>query len=71
MVIRTTDELASVVRARRRELGLTQEELAGVSGVHRVLVSQLEHGKANVRLALVLRLLQALGLDVDLRARDQ
>jgi HTH-type transcriptional regulator/antitoxin HipB len=71
MVIRKTEELASVVRARRRELGLTQEELAGVIGVSRVFVGQLEGGKANVRLELVLRLVQALGLDVELRPRDQ
>jgi HTH-type transcriptional regulator/antitoxin HipB len=71
MVIKTVDELAQMVRARRQELGLTQEALAGVSGVHRVFVSQLERGKATMRFELVLRLVQALGLDIDLRPRDE
>jgi y4mF family transcriptional regulator len=71
MIIRTTKELAEVARARRHELGLTQEELAGVIGVHRVFVSQFEGGKASVRFDLLLRLLQALGLDIELRPRDR
>jgi len=71
MIIRTTEQLGEAIRARRRELGLTQEALAGVSGVHRVFVSQVEHGKPTVHLELVLRLLQALALDVSLRPRDR
>jgi y4mF family transcriptional regulator len=64
------EDLATTVRRRRHELGLSQEQLAGVIGVHRVFISQLEGGKATVRFELVLRLLQALGLDVELRSRD-
>ena len=71
MIIRSAEELSNVVRTRRRELGLTQEELAGVIGVHRVFVSQFEGGKRSVRFDLALRLIQALGLDVDLRPRDE
>jgi HTH-type transcriptional regulator / antitoxin HipB len=71
MIVKTVDELAEVARARRHELGLTQEELAGVIGVHRMFVSQFESGKRSMRLELVLRLVQALGLDVDLRPRDR
>jgi HTH-type transcriptional regulator/antitoxin HipB len=71
MIVRTADELAKIVRARRLELGLTQEELAGVIGMHRIFVSQLEGGKRSMRFESVLRLVQALGLDIELRARDQ
>jgi HTH-type transcriptional regulator/antitoxin HipB len=71
MIIRSSQELSDVVRNRRRELGLTQEELAGVIGVHRVFVSQFEGGKRSVRFDSALRLLQALGLDIDLRPRDE
>jgi y4mF family transcriptional regulator len=71
VVIRSAEELSNVVRTRRRELGLTQEELAGVIGVHRIFVSQFEGGKRSVRFDLALRLIQALGLDVDLRPRDE
>jgi len=71
MIVRTVDELAEIARARRHELGLTQEELAGVIGVHRMFVSQFEGGKSSMRFELVLRLVQALGLDIELRPRDQ
>jgi len=71
MIVRTVDDLAEIVRARRHELGLTQEELAGVIGVHRMFVSQFESGKRTLRFELVLRLVQALGLDIELRPRDR
>jgi HTH-type transcriptional regulator/antitoxin HipB len=71
MIVRTAEELAEVVHARRLALGLTQEQLAGVTGVHRTFVAQFERGKRSVRFDLALRLVQALGLDIDLRTRDE
>jgi HTH-type transcriptional regulator/antitoxin HipB len=71
MIVRTADELREVVRARRRELGLSQEELADVIGAHRAFVSQFERGRTAARFDLVLKLLHALGLDVDLKPRGQ
>ncbi len=71
ITVRTVDDLAEIVRARRRELGLSQEALADVIGVHRVFVSQFERGKVSVRFDSVLRLVQALGLDVELRPRER
>jgi HTH-type transcriptional regulator / antitoxin HipB len=70
-IVRTPEDLARIVRERRRELGLSQEDLAGVIGVHRMFVSQLESGKRSMRLESVLRLVQALGLDIELRTRDK
>jgi y4mF family transcriptional regulator len=71
MIIRTADELTTAVRERRRELGITQEQLADITGVHRAFVSQLERGKATVRFDLLLRLVQALGMDIELRPRSR
>lgn len=59
------DEAGSLgveVRARRRTLGLRQEELAELSGTSVRFVRELEHGKATVRLDKVLAVLDALGL---------
>ncbi|HLL91586.1 MAG TPA: helix-turn-helix transcriptional regulator [Solirubrobacteraceae bacterium] len=69
MIIRTADELTQTVRERRRELGLTQEQLADIIGVHRAFVSKLERGRGAPRFDLLLRLVQALGMDVELRPR--
>jgi HTH-type transcriptional regulator/antitoxin HipB len=63
-------DLADVVRSRRIELGISQEEIARRIGVSRRWVWQIEAGKATAELGLVLRLIQALDLAVDLRPVD-
>ncbi|HEX4106730.1 MAG TPA: helix-turn-helix domain-containing protein [Solirubrobacteraceae bacterium] len=66
----TPTAFGEALRARRRDLRLTQDTLAGVVGVNRRVVSELERGKGTVRLEIALELAQALGLDVDLRPRS-
>lgn len=51
------------VRARRVELGLSQEALAQRAGLHRTYVGSLERGERNVALINILRLGRALELD--------
>lgn len=63
------EELGAAIRARRRELGLTQEEVAGVARTGARFVGELEAGKPTVQLAEMLRVLGALGLDLELNAR--
>jgi transcriptional regulator with XRE-family HTH domain len=48
------------VRRRRGELGLSQEELAGVSGLHRTYVSGIECGERNPTIDVVFVLASAL-----------
>jgi transcriptional regulator with XRE-family HTH domain len=50
------------VKARREELGLTQEDLAGKAGIHRTYLSDVERGARNVCLLNIGRLADALGL---------
>jgi transcriptional regulator with XRE-family HTH domain len=51
------------VRARRLELGLSQEGLASVSGLHWTFVGQVERGRRNLTLHNILKLADALGVD--------
>ena len=51
------------VRARRLELGLSQEALAPLAGRHRTYVGSLERGERNVALINIVRLGKALGVD--------
>lgn len=51
------------VRARRQELGLSQEALADRSGVHWTFLGQVERGRRNISLHNILKL--AAGLDID------
>lgn len=49
------------VRIRRRQLGLSQEELADRAGIHRTYVSAVELGKVRLGLAAAHRLATGLG----------
>lgn len=50
------------VRARREELGLTQEEFAERARIHRTYVSDIERGSRNVSLVNIERVAAALAL---------
>ncbi len=62
------EELGTTVLMRRRKLGLTQQELADLCGVGVVFVYELEKGKPTVRLDKLLDVLEALGLQLVVRA---
>lgn len=64
MQIRTDTDLGLVIRARRQELGLDQASLAERAGVSRQWIVEVEGGKPRAEVALVLRTLRALGLEV-------
>jgi HTH-type transcriptional regulator/antitoxin HipB len=67
--IRSPEQLGRAIRARRRALQLTQQAVADLTGVNRVVVGQLEHGKSTVQLRIVLLIVQVLGMDFELRVR--
>ncbi|HRJ43061.1 MAG: helix-turn-helix transcriptional regulator [Caldilineaceae bacterium] len=51
-----------VVRARRKELGLSQEGLAFRSGLHRTYIADIERGSRNISLRSIETLIEALEL---------
>ena len=66
MRVRSIRDLAAAVRGRRRDLGLTQADLAVRAGVSRKWVYEFEAGKPTAELRLILRVLDALGLVLEL-----
>ncbi len=66
MRIRSTRDAAAVVKGRRKELRLSQAELAERAGVSRKWIYEFEAGKPTAELGLVIRVLERLGLDLDL-----
>jgi transcriptional regulator with XRE-family HTH domain len=67
--IQSPEQLGRAIRARRRELHLTQQTVADLTGINRVVVIQLEHGKSTVQLRIVLLIVQVLSMDIELRMR--
>lgn len=56
--------IGSVAAARRRALGIRQEELADLAGVSTRFVHSFENDKPTVRLDKVVAVLDVLGLEI-------
>lgn len=65
MIVRTPRDIGSLIRARRHALGWDQQTLADRIGVGRLWVIEVERGKPGAKLDLILRALQALGVQID------
>lgn len=64
--IRLPQQLGDATRAARKQLGLTQPQLALAAGVGVRFIVELEAGKPTVRLKNVLRVIDALGGEIRL-----
>ena len=51
-----------MIHEARVKQGLTQEDLAGISGVGRRVISEIERGKETAQIGKVLLILAALGI---------
>jgi len=61
---RLAREFGAAIRARRKALGHTQADLAGMIGTNRRFVSELERGKGTSYLAPALAAAEALGMRI-------
>lgn len=62
--------LARQVRLQRKASRLTQGELAGLAGVGLRFVSDLENAKPGLEIGRVLKVIETLGLELQLLARS-
>lgn len=69
MLIESPLALGQAIKGRRRDLSLTQDDLALSIGVNRKVIGQLEGGKETVQLDIALRAARAVGLDIGVEAR--
>ena len=58
-------EMQNIIRSRRKELGLSQEELAKKCGVSRQTINAIENNKYDPTLSLAFRLARELQVTVD------
>lgn len=69
--IADSKSLGSLVRQERKAQGLTQEELAGLTGVGVRFVRELEAGKESCQVGLALQVAKTLGLVLTVRGRRE
>lgn len=69
--IKTIQALGQLMREARKSQGLTQEQLASISGTGRRFVLDLESGKESCHLDKTLRVLTMLGFELYLRQKEE
>ena len=68
--IKNEAELGKVLKSRRKDLTITQKELADYCDLSHNGISQIEMGEKSVRLSTLLKLGKILGFKVVLRMED-
>ena len=63
--------LREVIKDRRKVLGLTQQDLAEMSGISLPTVKDIERGIANPSLSTISKLLEVLGMEIVYRVRQK
>lgn len=69
MKVSSPEELGEVLRARRKELDLTQSELSDLTGVSARTIFELENQNSAITLTKLLPILSVLGLEIQLAIR--
>jgi len=64
-------DVARLVSDRRAELGQTQQQVAERAGVTRQLIARLENGTGDPAVSSLLRVLNALDIDIELHHRTR
>ncbi len=71
MKIKTTEELGATIRLQRKELKVSQKDLALVSCTGLRFIIELERGKSTCQSGKILDVLQALGIGLYVDAADR
>lgn len=64
-------DLGGLIRARRKQLGYTQEQVAAFMGCSPRLIGEIEHGRGTVGIQKILDLANGLGIDIFAVPRGQ
>ena len=66
MITQRPEQLGAVIRARRRELKVTQKDLALTCGTGLRFIIDLERGKSTCQIGKTLQVIHALGLKLQI-----
>ena len=65
----TSTKIGKTIRIRRKELNLELKDLQDYSGVNYVSISEIENGKANPTIKTLEKLLDVLGMELDIKVK--
>ena len=65
----TTIKIGKTIKKRRKELSLELKDLQDYSGVNYVSISEIENGKANPTIKTLEKLLDVLGMELDIKVK--
>ena len=64
------ERFGNIIKERRKELSITQRELAALAGIGINTLTKIERGEANPSLKIVLRVLDTLGLEMNIKIKS-
>ncbi|OJV22161.1 MAG: transcriptional regulator [Bacteroidetes bacterium 41-46] len=64
------NEFGKVIKERRLSLSITQRELAALAGIGINTLTKIERGEANPSLAVIDKIFNTLGLEVEIKIKD-
>lgn len=64
------EQIGNTIKNRRKELKITQADLADLAEVNLVTLNKLERGQSNPSLAVVEKLADVLGLEINLEVKN-
>ena len=67
--IQSTGELGRLVRAHRKDRGLTLETVSGLGNLSTRFLSEFERGKETAEIGKVIKALRTMGLDIVVQPR--
>ena len=65
----TSTKIGKTIKIRRKELNLELKDLQDYSGVNYVSISEIENGKANPTVKTLEKLLDVLGMGLDIKVK--
>ncbi|APW64430.1 hypothetical protein LPB137_00575 [Poseidonibacter parvus] len=65
----TSTKIGKTIKKRRKELNLELKDLQDYSGVNYVSISEIENGKANPTIKTLEKLLDVLGMELDIKVK--
>ena len=70
MQVNDSISLGQVIRNRRKELAYTQKYISEITGFSMSFLSDLENGKVTCEIGKTLHLMNLLGLNINVEARE-